>query len=175
MNKREVVHKDYVFFVDDKMNVYHNEELCKEHISRHKRVYIRINNTIIAKAIIIAKAFPEICGKWFDGCVVHHIIAIKDGGKDNPENLKVLSEEEHKKIHKEYNLTRRKVQMLDWDGNVINEFNSMKDAVVATGINNAIITKIARNKYKTKPKYKYPKMIKNKNIDSFKYNWRYIN
>lgn len=51
----------------------------------------------MAYHILVAKAFPEICGEWFEGCVVHH----KDGNKSNntPENLSILTNEEHHKIH----------------------------------------------------------------------------
>ena len=47
--------------------------------------------------ILVAKAFPEICGEWFEGCEVHH----KDFNKQNniPENLIVLSSNDHRKIH----------------------------------------------------------------------------
>lgn len=47
--------------------------------------------------ILVAKAFPEICGKWFEGCQVHHI---NHNSLDNrPENLIVISASEHSKIH----------------------------------------------------------------------------
>ena len=47
--------------------------------------------------ILVAKAFPEICGKWFDGAQVHHI---NFNSLDNrPENLIVLSPSEHSKLH----------------------------------------------------------------------------
>ena len=47
--------------------------------------------------ILVAKAFPEICGVWYDGCDVHH----KDYNPSNNEatNLVVLSPEEHRKLH----------------------------------------------------------------------------
>ena len=47
--------------------------------------------------ILVAKAFPEICGKWFKGCVVHH----KDRNKLNnrADNLVVLSVSEHRREH----------------------------------------------------------------------------
>lgn len=49
--------------------------------------------------ILVAKAFPEICGKWFDGCQVHHI---NFNRLDNrPENLIILTPSEHSKLHYE--------------------------------------------------------------------------
>lgn len=55
----------------------------------------------------VAQVFPEICGKWFDGCVVHH----KDGNKENNKatNLIVLTEEEHQAIHNNDGITYLKV------------------------------------------------------------------
>ena len=47
--------------------------------------------------ILVAKAFPEICGKWFDGCEVHH--KDYDPSNNKATNLIVLSPEEHKKLH----------------------------------------------------------------------------
>lgn len=46
---------------------------------------------------LVAKAFPDICGSWFDGCEVHHL-------DENPENkhadnLKVCTKEEHYAYH----------------------------------------------------------------------------
>lgn len=47
--------------------------------------------------ILVAKAFPEICGEWFEGCQVHHI---NHNSLDNrPENLVIISASEHSKIH----------------------------------------------------------------------------
>lgn len=48
---------------------------------------------------LVAKAFPEICGEWFEGCQVHH----KDLNRSNntPQNLVCLTKEEHNRIHKE--------------------------------------------------------------------------
>ena len=47
--------------------------------------------------IIIAKTFPEICGVWFNGCVVHH--RNMDKLDNRPENLQVLDKETHRLIH----------------------------------------------------------------------------
>jgi hypothetical protein len=48
---------------------------------------------------VVAKTFPEICGTWFEGCVVHHI----DGNPENnaPTNLTVLTRGQHVLEHPE--------------------------------------------------------------------------
>ena len=59
--------------------------------------YVRIGKSEMAVHIIIAKNYPEICGEWFDGAVVHHINGLKYDNR--PENLKVMSREEHNVWH----------------------------------------------------------------------------
>lgn len=48
--------------------------------------------------IEVAKAFPRICGRWYEGCHIHH----KDGNKLNNEaiNLIVCTPQQHKEFHK---------------------------------------------------------------------------
>lgn len=48
--------------------------------------------------ILVAKAFPEICGEWFEGAEIHH----KDFNPLNncADNLVVLTKEEHILIHR---------------------------------------------------------------------------
>lgn len=52
---------------------------------------------LLFKHIIVAQAFPEICGEWFKNCQVHH----KDFNPSNnkAENLIILTPEEHMAIH----------------------------------------------------------------------------
>lgn len=56
--------------------------------------------------ISVAKAFPEICGEWFEGAEVHHL----DGNPLNnaATNLRVLSKKEHKELHKTDEITKTK-------------------------------------------------------------------
>lgn len=49
--------------------------------------------------ILVAQAFPEICGPWFEGCHVHH--RNFDRLDNRPENLVVLPASEHTKLHYE--------------------------------------------------------------------------
>lgn len=55
---------------------------------------------------LVARAFPEICGEWFDGCEVHH----KDLNPINndADNLAVLTKKQHDAIHKASTETRKK-------------------------------------------------------------------
>lgn len=47
--------------------------------------------------ILVAKAFPEICGKWFEGCEVHH--KNKNPLDNRASNLMVVTKEEHIRLH----------------------------------------------------------------------------
>ena len=49
--------------------------------------------------VLVAITFPEICGKWFDGCQVHHIDQNPSNNMAN--NLICLSKDEHNAIHRE--------------------------------------------------------------------------
>lgn len=66
----------------------------------HGRYYVKIDDiNWIAYSVYVAKQHPEICGEWFEGAEVHH----KDFDKTNdaPENLIVLTQKEHKQIHRD--------------------------------------------------------------------------
>ena len=72
---------------------------------------VPIGSSEKAVHIIIARNYPEICGEWCDGCVVHH----KNGLKyDNiAENLQIMSKEEHTKWHAQTPINYKGV---DYDG-----------------------------------------------------------
>lgn len=75
-------------------------------ISTHKK-YIRIiidfwvDGKTIQRRLsrIAAKAFPEICGEWFDDCEVHHID--ENPLNNSADNLKVCTVKEHHDYHRE--------------------------------------------------------------------------
>lgn len=73
---------------------------CIKSSKKDERVDISVHRAV-------AQAFPEICGEWFEGCVVHHI----DGNKENnaATNLIVITEEEHQAIHSNDGVTYKKV------------------------------------------------------------------
>ncbi len=59
--------------------------------------------------VIIAKTFPEVCGEWFDGAVVHH----KDKNPHNNSafNLLVMSNSEHVKYHMNEDVEFRQIAL----------------------------------------------------------------
>lgn len=58
---------------------------------------VSIGNQSFLYHILVAKAFPEICGEWFESAVVHHINFNKIDNQ--PNNLVVLTKAEHQHIH----------------------------------------------------------------------------
>lgn len=77
------------------------EQLLKPDNSCKQFGYVKPRVTLQKKhyqiSVLVAKAFPEICGVWFDGCEVHHID--QDSSNNKADNLMVLTKEEHIKIH----------------------------------------------------------------------------
>lgn len=64
-------------------------------IEKRKRRYDGQKTFVVYR--LVAKAFPEICGEWFEGCHIHHI----DGNylNNRADNLKCITAEEHLAIH----------------------------------------------------------------------------
>ena len=86
-----------------------NEIILKPIILKNRYCNISLHNhkqTVYPYHIIIAKAFPEICGKWFKGCQVHHIDF--NPQNNDPNNLIVLTKKEHLKIHADSEISKEK-------------------------------------------------------------------
>lgn len=92
---------------------------------------------------LVAKAFPEICGEWFEGCEVNH----KDENKMNnaAENLEVCTGAYNKRYGTASKRTAMKntngkmskpVLQFDMNGNFIKEYPSVAEARRVTGATN---------------------------------------
>lgn len=114
---------------------------------------------------IVAKAFPEICGEWFEGAVVHHIDF--DTTNNKPENLAVISREEHNRIHGNSNVTKKRrfegqanrkdcskrVVQYTLDGKYVKDYPSTMEAQRQTGFNRAHIGNCAKGRIKSSRGY----------------------
>ena len=79
--------------------------------------------------VLVAAAFPEICGEWFEGCVIDHI----DGDKSNnkAENLRVCSMKENtsnpittEKKKKNQGYKSSTIRQIDLEGNEVKIWKS---------------------------------------------------
>lgn len=88
------------YFVSNQERFRHNNRIRKGTITRNRRIVSFGRYERESFYVIVAKAFPEICGNWFEGCVVHH----KDFNSlhDTPQNLVVMSSNEHSKLHYQF-------------------------------------------------------------------------
>ena len=128
---------------------------------------------------IVARAFPEICGEWFEGCVVDHI----DTNRTNniPKNLKVCttSDNNNNNLTKRKNInsriglkrsTKTKNKMRDGhlnqmrkavcysnNGEKIGTFKSIAEAARNMGVSSSAMFKYC--KYMTKGKVGYGRYI----------------
>lgn len=105
---------------------------------RGNRATINVNGKGIFAHRIVAQAFPEICGEWFDGCEVHH--KNQDCTDNRAENLLVLTPEAHQELHK-YRLVdyskenlRIPTHQFNLDGTWVASYSSSIEAAEKTGI-----------------------------------------
>lgn len=79
---------------------------------------------------LVALAFPEICGEWFEGCVVNH----KDCNPANnaAANLEICTQQHNATyngaVEKRASKIRKSVNMLSLNGEVLKTFNSVTEA-----------------------------------------------
>ncbi len=127
--------------------------------------YLRVllcNNSLLKRFLVhrlVAFAFPEICGEWFEGAVVNH----KDENKQNnyAENLEWCTTDYNNKYGDRLNKIQKPIIQYSLDGNIINSFKSIKDAEKYLNIRysgNNIIT-----------------CLKGKQKTAYGYIWRYEN
>ena len=126
---RKIVFKGRELYVSEDAkhfyNKYGHERKIFVNRNRQNRRYICFNGNQYPLPILIAIAFPEICGEYFEGCVVHH--KDEDVTNNEPHNLQIMSKEEHKKIHWGV------IQQLSLSGELIATYSSSIEAGKAMG------------------------------------------
>ena len=85
-----------LFSRDEKGYLYFRASLCGT--AKHMSV-----------ARCVARAFPEICGEWFEGCTVDHINTIRTDNR--AENLRVVTQKEN--MNNPITVSRRRKGMTD--------------------------------------------------------------
>lgn len=119
----------YVYYVTEDGEHFYNSKGKERPIyvnkKRKNRRCIKLNQDKYYFSLIMANAFPEICGEPFDGCEIHHI----DGDKSNEAatNLKVMTKEEHHRLHDGI------IVKYTVDGEKVGEYLSSKEAAESVG------------------------------------------
>ena len=103
-------------------------------------------------AVYVAKQNPDICGKWFEGCEVHH----KDGNRfnDQPENLICLTPQEHRELHKNMPHPSDKPITVYFEGENCGTYPSIQRVTEALDIPRFVISHYLKKKTPIYPKWK---------------------
>ena len=126
---------------------------------------------------IVARAFPEICGEWFEGCEVDHIDADKTNNKAT--NLRVVThtmnmrnpntiwkkqgknqpmygrthDQTTKDKMSKANANKRNVSIYSFDGSLIGKFESVKEAAKYMNVSEKTIKNHSKDKELHKRKF----------------------
>lgn len=137
-NSRKAEFNCYTYYVTEDGQHFYNangkERPIQINKNRQNRKYLRLNHYTIFFNKLMAIAFPDICGEWFDGCEVHHI----DGNQENDAatNLKVMTREEHHRLHDGI------ITKYTMDGEKVGEYLSSKEA--AESVDNKVTSAAIR-------------------------------
>lgn len=90
---------------------------------------------------LVAKAFPEICGEWFDGCEIDHIDGMRNNNKAT--NLKVCTKSENMRnpitISKLSKVKKKPIIQYTPNGEFIREWDCALTASRELGIARSVI------------------------------------
>lgn len=74
----------------------------KQDANGYPRVAINVNgeHKTVKVHHCVARAFPEVCGEYYEGCHIHHLN--EDRSDNRVDNLRVIDSIEHSKMHKQF-------------------------------------------------------------------------
>ena len=124
---------------------YREERVLKQDIDRggYKQIHLCKDGKRRTLKVhrLVAKAFPEICGEWFEGCEIDHIDGVKDNNKAT--NLKICTKSENMRnpltIIKISNLRKKPVLQYTQNGEFIREWDSASTAANELSISRSTI------------------------------------
>lgn len=109
--------------------------------------YVTIDGANIRVHVLVADAFPDICGELEKWGHVHHLN--QDQRDNRAVNLRALNRGEHRRLHALEDGVAKPVIAYDTDGTIFGEWPSLKDAERATGARQNHIGRCCRGERKT--------------------------
>lgn len=110
--------------------------------------------------LLVARAYPEICGEWYKGCQVNHLD--EDKTNNNAHNLQITSAKRNclwgtrsERKTKAGSGIPRRVYQYDENGELIGWYDSQALAARFLGINQADISRCIKGTYKTAGGFKW--------------------
>lgn len=109
--------------------------------------YVLIDGANVRVHVLVADAFPDICGELEKWGHVHHLN--QDQRDNRAVNLRALNRGEHRRLHALEDGVAKPVIAYDTDGTIFGEWPSLKDAERATGARQSHIGRCCRGERKT--------------------------
>lgn len=144
---RKIDYGTGVFYVSDQGNFKGIRNTLTPYLEKDGYRHITLEEKGFKKqtfrcARLVAQAFPEICGEWFEGCVVNH--RNKNKTDDRATNIEVCTS----RYNVLYSMDDRgrkkspKISIVQYkDGEYVAEYVSMRKAAKKTGISYSCIRK----------------------------------
>ena len=104
---------------------------------------------------LVARAFPEICGEWFEGCVIDHINGVKTDNRAI--NIKITTQFRNvnnnpitlNRMRKSREKVRKKVLQYTKDGMFVKEYDYLRQIEEELGYYHNFISDCCKGKYDT--------------------------
>ena len=124
---------------------YREERVLKQDIDRGGYIQTHLSKDGKVKTHkvhrLVAKAFPEICGEWFEGCEIDHIDGVENNNKAT--NLKICTKSENMRnpltIIKISNSKKKPVLQYTQNGEFVREWDSASTAANELSISRSTI------------------------------------